>query len=84
MDIGETLLVRSAQEWRAWLAQHHKGWQAIWLIYYKKMSGQMGISSEEPVDEALCLGWIDGAIRRKAPGRNPTVRAWHACCAMGV
>jgi uncharacterized protein YdeI (YjbR/CyaY-like superfamily) len=63
MEIGETLLVTSAQEWRAWLAQHHADCKEIWLVYYKKTSGKTGISYEESVEEALCFGWIDGAIK---------------------
>ena len=61
MEIGETLLVTSRQEWRAWLAQHNADCKEIWLIYYKKTSGKTGISYEESVEEALCFGWIDGA-----------------------
>src|SRR5207237_5098647 len=60
MDIGETLLVSSRLEWREWLAQHHHDRKEIWLIYYKKISGKVGISYEESVEEALCFGWIDG------------------------
>ena len=63
MDIGETLLVSSSQEWRMWLAQHHEEKKEIWLIYYKKTSGKTGITYEESVEEALCFGWIDGAIK---------------------
>src|SRR5438105_661855 len=60
MEIGETLLVHSAQEWREWLAQHHQDKKEIWLIYYKKTSGKTGITYEEAVQQALCFGWIDG------------------------
>lgn len=60
MEIGETLLVSSRQEWREWLAEHHRDYKEIWLIYYKKTSGKTGISYEESVEEALCFGWIDG------------------------
>ncbi|HZS76494.1 MAG TPA: hypothetical protein VFA41_07755 [Ktedonobacteraceae bacterium] len=63
MEIGETLLVHSAQEWRAWLEEYHQDKKEIWLIYYKKTSGKQGISYEESVEEALCFGWIDGAIK---------------------
>jgi uncharacterized protein YdeI (YjbR/CyaY-like superfamily) len=63
MDIGETLLVTSRQEWRNWLSQHHADHKEIWLIYYKKSSGKSGISYEESVEEALCFGWIDSAIK---------------------
>ena len=61
VEIGETLLVHSRQEWREWLAQHHLDYKEIWLIYYKKTSGKTGITYEESVEEALCFGWIDGA-----------------------
>ena len=63
MEIGETLVVSNWQEWREWLAQHHHDRKEIWLIYYKKSSGKVGISYEEAVEEALCFGWIDGAIK---------------------
>jgi uncharacterized protein YdeI (YjbR/CyaY-like superfamily) len=63
MEIGETLLVHSRQEWRDWLAQHHRDYKEIWLIYYKKTSGKTGVTYEESVEEALCFGWIDGAIK---------------------
>jgi uncharacterized protein YdeI (YjbR/CyaY-like superfamily) len=63
MEIGQTLLVTSRREWREWLAQHHRDYKEIWLIYYKKTSGKPGISYEESVEEALCFGWIDGAIK---------------------
>ena len=63
MEIGETLLASSRQEWREWLAEHHRDYKEIWLIYYKKTSGKTGISYEESVEEALCFGWIDGQTR---------------------
>lgn len=63
MEIGETLLASSRQEWREWLAEHYRDYKEIWLIYYKKTSGKTGISYEESVEEALCFGWIDGQTR---------------------
>jgi uncharacterized protein YdeI (YjbR/CyaY-like superfamily) len=63
MEIGETLLVHSAAEWREWLALHHAEKKEIWLVYYKKTSGKTGITYEESVEQALCFGWIDGAIK---------------------
>lgn len=63
MEVGETLLVTTREEWREWLSQHHDTYREIWLIYYKKSSGKTGISYEESVEEALCFGWIDGAIK---------------------
>jgi uncharacterized protein YdeI (YjbR/CyaY-like superfamily) len=63
MEVGETLLVTTRQQWRSWLGRHHAERAEIWLVYYKKNSGKTGISYEESVEEALCFGWIDGAIK---------------------
>src|ERR1700682_5319999 len=63
MEIGETLLVYTAAEWRVWLELHHAEKKEIWLVYYKKTSGKTGITYEEAVEQALCFGWIDGAIK---------------------
>lgn len=63
MEVGETLLVYTAQEWREWLTRHHMDKTEIWLIYFKKASGKKGITYEQSVEEAICFGWIDGAIK---------------------
>jgi uncharacterized protein YdeI (YjbR/CyaY-like superfamily) len=60
MEVGETLTVRSAAEWRRWLAKHHHDKKEIWLVYQKKTSGKSGIGYDESVEEALAYGWIDG------------------------
>ena len=59
MKISKTLHVTTRQEWRAWLEAHHKTEQDIWLVYYRKDSGQPRISYNDAVEEALCFGWID-------------------------
>jgi len=63
MDVGETLTVRTAAEWRRWLAKHHGDKKEIWLVYQKKTSGKPGISYDASVEEALAYGWIDGQIK---------------------
>lgn len=50
--------------WRAWLAKNHAREKEIWLIYYKKHSGQPRIPYNDAVDEALCYGWIDSTVKR--------------------
>ncbi len=59
MEIGETLLVHTRQEWRAWLAAHVHTHKEIWLVFYKKGAQRTGISFEDAIEEALCFGWID-------------------------
>ena len=55
----EQYYARNRQEWRAWLEQHAATSPGVWLIYYKKQSGQPYVAYEEAVEEALCFGWID-------------------------
>lgn len=51
---------QSASGFREWLASNHDQVHELWVGFYKKKSGKVGISYPEAVDEALCFGWIDG------------------------
>jgi uncharacterized protein YdeI (YjbR/CyaY-like superfamily) len=67
MDVGETLYVSDAGDWRAWLTEHHATKPEIWLVYYTKVSGKPSIPYGEAVDEALCFGWIDSIVKKHGP-----------------
>jgi uncharacterized protein YdeI (YjbR/CyaY-like superfamily) len=54
---------RNQEEFRAWLAKNHHAKSELWVGYYKKTSGKLGMVYREAVDEALCFGWIDGVVR---------------------
>ena len=58
---------------RAWFATHHAGAAELLLGYYKRGSGVASITWPESVDEALCVGWIDG-VRRGLDEQRYTVR----------
>ncbi len=64
MGLSKTLYVRTRDQWRAWLANHYQSETEIWLIYYKKHSGQPRIPYEHAVEEALCFGWIDSIVKK--------------------
>ena len=55
---------KTAPEFRRWLAAHHDKERELLVGFFKKSSGQPGISYKEAVDEALCFGWIDGIKKR--------------------
>ena len=55
---------RSRAEFRKWLEMHHASEPELWVSFYRKGSGQPGITYSEGVDEALCFGWIDGVKKR--------------------
>ena len=64
MKITKTLYVTNRADWRQWLQAHHQSETEVWLIYYKKHSGQARIPYDDAVEEALCFGWIDSVIQR--------------------
>ncbi len=59
-----SIYITDRAEWRKWLETNHKTEPVIWLIYYKKHTGQPSLSYNDAVEEALCWGWIDSLIRR--------------------
>ncbi len=51
---------RTPSDFRKWLEQNHAITLELWVGFYKKDSGRPSITWPESVDEALCVGWIDG------------------------
>jgi uncharacterized protein YdeI (YjbR/CyaY-like superfamily) len=47
-----------------WFARHHAARSELLLLYWKVSSGRPSVTWPESVDEALCVGWIDGRVRR--------------------
>lgn len=45
--------------WRAWLKKHHTRADGVWLVSFKKASGQPDLGYDAAVEEALCFGWVD-------------------------
>ena len=45
---------------RAWLEAHHESATEIWVGYYRKGVPKKAMTYREAVEEALCMGWIDG------------------------
>ena len=57
---NETHFFATPEDFRRWLKINHKNIREQWVGFYKKGSGRPSITWPEAVDEALCLGWIDG------------------------
>src|SRR5678815_1095392 len=60
----KTLLVRSLERWRDWLAKHHDSESEVWLVFHKQHTGIASIDYQDALDEALCFGWVDSLIKR--------------------
>jgi uncharacterized protein YdeI (YjbR/CyaY-like superfamily) len=63
VEIGETLLVETRAQWRAWLEQYASTKREIWLITYKKGAARRSLDYDSVLDEATCFGWVDGMIK---------------------
>jgi uncharacterized protein YdeI (YjbR/CyaY-like superfamily) len=64
VKLTTTLYVKTRTEWRKWLSQHHRSESEIWLIFYKRHTGQPSLPYNDAVEEALCFGWIDSIIQK--------------------
>ncbi len=64
MEIKNKLYLTNGKDWRKWLKKNHQTKKEVWLIYYRKKTGQSRIPYDDAVREALCYGWIDSIIKK--------------------
>ena len=57
----------------AWFAKHHATATELLVGFHRKESGRPSVTWPESVDEALCVGWIDG-VRRRRDATSYTIR----------
>ena len=60
----KTVLVRTLEQWRDWLTEHHSSESEVWLIFHKRHTGVASIDYKDARHEALCLGWVDSLVKR--------------------
>ncbi|TDD17247.1 YdeI/OmpD-associated family protein [Nonomuraea diastatica] len=58
----------TADDFAAWLEEHHQTAAEIWLALPKKGTDVASVTRSEALDVALCYGWIDG---KAASARMP-------------
>ena len=75
----QLLFCRDRTEWRNWLSAHFESEREVWFVFPTVASGEIGVSYNDAVEEALCFGWIDGragtldathGLRRFTPRRK--------------
>lgn len=64
---------RSRIALRAWFAANHACERELWVGFYKRATGLPSPTWPESVDEALCVGWIDG-IRKSVDAASYCIR----------
>jgi uncharacterized protein YdeI (YjbR/CyaY-like superfamily) len=69
----EPLFFTTPDNLRKWFLRHHTATSELWVGFYKKGSGKKSITWPESVDEALCVGWIDG-IRKSINPESYKIR----------
>jgi uncharacterized protein YdeI (YjbR/CyaY-like superfamily) len=60
----EPIFFATPAEFRKWLRKNHDKQSVLWVGYHRKATGRPSITWPESVDEALCVGWIDGIRKR--------------------
>jgi len=62
------LLVADASAWRDWLSSHHGGSPGVRLVLHRKGGAVTALTYPLALEEALCVGWIDGQVGRRDEG----------------
>ncbi len=63
----------TAADFRKWLGPNHATATELWVGFYRKHTGRPSLTWPESVDEALCVGWIDG-IRKRIDAESYMIR----------
>jgi|SRR5664279_1805109 len=61
----EELVVSDAEALRVGLLDHHTTSPGVWLALTRKGGTLTTLTWQQAVDEALCVGWIDGQARKR-------------------
>jgi uncharacterized protein YdeI (YjbR/CyaY-like superfamily) len=62
------LLVPDVAAWQAWLVENHADEAGVRLVLHKKGGAVTTLTYDQALDEALCVGWIDGQVNRRDVG----------------
>src|SRR5262245_17220681 len=69
----EPVFFATPDDFREWLDANHTAAVELWVGFYKKGSSRPSITWPESVDEALCVGWIDG-LRKSIDSESYKIR----------
>jgi len=64
---------RAPAELKKWFEANHASARELWVGYFKKSTGRPSVTWPESVDEALCVGWIDG-VRKNVDEQRYVIR----------
>ena len=58
----DALIFENRAAFRSWLLENGESSSGVWLLFGKK-GGPLTLTAAEALEEALCLGWIDGQMQ---------------------
>ena len=61
----KTFYAKDRKKWRNWMQKNGEKEKSVWLIMYRKETGEKGITYVKAVEEALCFGWIDSKANKR-------------------
>lgn len=61
--MNDSVRFNNRMEFRKWLKLHAEKSSGIWLVF-SKCKDIPSITANEALEEALCVGWIDGKIKK--------------------
>lgn len=64
---------QSPDEAHQWFRKNHDKASELWIGFYSVKARRQSATYKEVLDEALCLGWIDG-IRKNVDENSYTIR----------
>lgn len=73
LEVRSPRFFRTPAEFRRWLAAHHATAADLWVGFHRRATGRPSITWPESVDEALCVGWIDG-MRKSLDAERYAIR----------
>ncbi|HEX8104539.1 MAG TPA: YdeI/OmpD-associated family protein [Solirubrobacteraceae bacterium] len=62
--MADPIFFATPEQLRAWFDANHERADELWLGYHKRATGRPSVTWSQAVDEALCVGWIDGRLQR--------------------
>lgn len=71
--MDEPIYFETPAKLRAWFRKNHAKAPELLLGFWKVDSGQPSVTWPQSVDEALCVGWIDG-VRKRIDDERYTIR----------
>ena len=62
-ETAEVVQLDNRAEWRDWLERNHETAAGVWLVTWKKPTGNPRVDYDAAVEDALRFGWVDSKSR---------------------